>query len=151
VASWLEIPQSDLARIEALARAAFPEECCGLLVGRAGGRSAATRVTRIVESRNLATPSRRNRFEIDPEIQFKLLRELRAEPDDVIGVYHSHPDGRASPSPRDLEDAADESLIWLVTGLSQAAEDERIETRAFGLAPDRSRFEEIPIRGLNGD
>ena len=139
----LGISASDLDHIEALARAALPYEACGLLVGRparAGDRAA--RVTRVVESANLAAPATRDRFEIDPKLQFSLLRELRGSPQAIIGVYHSHPNGRSEPSPRDLADANDPGLIWLVTGVPNIG---RTTSRAFVLAPDADRFHEIAI------
>jgi len=91
------------------ARAAAPEECCGLLIGQ--GR----RVTRLVPAANVHEAPRRF-FTIDPAVQFATLRELRAAGggEDVIGHYHSHPDGPAEPSPRDLAEANDPDAIWIV-------------------------------------
>ena len=46
--------------------------------------------------RNLAdTP---DRFEIDPAEQIKLMRALRGAGREIIGCYHSHPNGSAEPS-----------------------------------------------------
>jgi len=91
------------------ARDAWPEECCGLLVGRG------SRVTRLVRAANVHETPRRF-FTIDPAVQFAILRDLRAAGDkeDVIGHYHSHPNGPAEPSPRDLAEAHDKQAIWIV-------------------------------------
>lgn len=91
------------------ARAAAPEECCGLLVGRGD------HVTRLVPAANVHETPRRF-FTIDPAAQFTVLRELRAANtgEEVIGHYHSHPDGPAEPSPRDLVEANDADAIWIV-------------------------------------
>ncbi len=136
-----------MSRIETLAREAFPYECCGLLIGvaRPDRADAVTRVTRIAESRNLAAPERMDRFEVDPALQFSLMRELRGTGETIVGVYHSHPNGRAAPSPRDREDARDPSLIWLVTAVTGAAP-APASTRAFELTDDLSRFDEIAMR-----
>jgi proteasome lid subunit RPN8/RPN11 len=143
VISRLGMSRDDLRHIERLARDAFPYEACGLLVGlSSGARNTAPRVTRIAESANLAAPKARDRFEIDPKVQFAVLRELRGREEAIIGVFHSHPNGRSEPSPRDLEDANDPDLVWLVTAVTPEG---TATSRAFKLAPDAGRFEEIPI------
>ena len=91
------------------ARSAAPEECCGLLIGQGN------RVTRLVPAANVhETPSRF--FTIDPAVQFSTLRELRAAGGEeaVIGHYHSHPNGPAEPSARDLAEANDPEALWIV-------------------------------------
>ena len=148
--SRIEISRDHVARIEVLARAAFPYECCGLLIGvTEGEEESVVQVTRIAESRNLAAPERRDRFEIDPALQFSLLREMRDAEESIVGVYHSHPNGRPSPSPRDLEDARDPGLIWLVTAVGEVEGEAPVATRAFRLAPDGTRFEEIPLHAVD--
>ena len=102
--SALVLPQGLRAQIAAEARAAHPRECCGLVEGF--GR----RVTALHPSPNLAEGD--DRFEIDPALQFRLLREGRR----VIGCYHSHPGGLARPSPRDLEGAGEDGFVWLIQG-----------------------------------
>lgn len=139
--SRLGMSRDDLKQIERLAREAFPYEACGLLVGRPGdNRGGAASVTRIAESANLAAA--RDRFEIDPKLQFALLRALRGGDEAIVGVFHSHPNGRSEPSPRDLADANDPDLVWLVTGVTASG---ATSSRAFRLVPDAARFEEIPI------
>jgi proteasome lid subunit RPN8/RPN11 len=142
-AARLAVSAADLGRIEALARAALPHEACGLLVGLlARPEDPAARVTRVVESANLAAPEAGDRFEIDPKLQFALLRELRGTSEAIIGVYHSHPNGRSEPSPRDLADANDPDLVWLVTATPETGP---ATSRAFMLTPSADGFREIPI------
>ena len=94
------------------ARAAAPEECCGLIVGI---REPAPRALRLVPARNVH-PEPRRFFEIDPQAQFDTLRQSRASGgrEILLGHYHSHPAGPARPSPRDLAAASDPDLAWLV-------------------------------------
>ena len=66
-------------------------------------------------TRNLAREA--DRFEIDPMEQFRLLKDLRGTERDIVGCYHSHPNGRAEPSPRDLASAAEEHFVWLIAAL----------------------------------
>jgi len=100
--SVLLLPQSLRAQIFAEACAAHPRECCGLLEG------SAERITALHPTRNLAGEP--DRFEIDPIEQFRLMREGRR----IVGCYHSHPGGRAEPSPRDAQCASEVGFLWLV-------------------------------------
>jgi proteasome lid subunit RPN8/RPN11 len=96
------------ARIAGEALAAFPRECCGLMEGVRDGE--AVQVTALHPSPNLADDP--DRFEIDPALQFRLMREGRT----VVGCYHSHPRGTAEPSARDAEYAFDSEFVWLIAG-----------------------------------
>ncbi len=95
------------------ARAAFPNECCGVIEGVR--REGIIEALRLHPSRNLAT--RTDRFEIDPMEQFRLLHALRGTERDIIGCYHSHPDGAPVPSAFDLEMAAEEDFVWLIAAV----------------------------------
>ncbi len=88
------------------ARAAHPRECCGLIEGVRDGET--VRATALHATANLAEAP--DRFQIDPRVQFRLLREGRT----IVGCYHSHPNGRAEPSPRDLEGAGEEDFVWVI-------------------------------------
>src|SRR5258708_11099390 len=111
------IPPAQLRQIAAAAEAAYPGECCGLLVGRAlpGG---AVEVTRVHASANLG--KQRDRFEIDPRLWVDLSRALGKGPQRVVGLYHSHPDGPAQPSAVDLDPAWGEELIWVIVAVAGA-------------------------------
>jgi proteasome lid subunit RPN8/RPN11 len=93
-------------RIAEEALAAFPRECCGLMEGVRDGET--VQVTALHPSPNLADDP--DRFEIDPALQFRLMREGRP----VVGCYHSHPQGTAVPSRRDVESAGEAGLVWLI-------------------------------------
>jgi proteasome lid subunit RPN8/RPN11 len=138
----IHLRRQQLAAIEDAAEAAYPAECCGLLAGSGMPGDGAVRVTRVVASRNLCAGERNDRFEIDPQTHFDLLRELRGGPERVVGHYHSHPDHPARPSPRDLETAYDFSMVWLVTGVDKGR---ATATTAHRVAPGGDGFVEIPI------
>ena len=91
-------------QIEAEGSAAYPNECCGILVGRdVDGRRL---VERLVEGRNaFEADEQYHRFSIDPRQQMKAEREAEAEGKVVLGFYHSHPDHPARPSEYDREHA----------------------------------------------
>ena len=82
------------AMYQAIAKA-YPNEACGLLVGRTEGDGC--HVDRIEVSDNVADDPR-HRFEVDPALRFRLMRDLRGTGQAVVGHFHSHPDGAAEPS-----------------------------------------------------
>lgn len=108
------LPESLRAQILDEARAAHPGECCGLLEGlRAQGASGDEfRVTALHPAQNLAPAP--DRFEIAPEDHIKAFKAARANHHNLIGCYHSHPNGRAEPSMADKAGAGEEDFLWLI-------------------------------------
>jgi len=90
------------------ATAAPDREICGLLFG------SPIRIDRAEPADNVAERPR-DTFEIDPRALIAALRAERAGGEQVIGHYHSHPNGSAEPSPRDLA-AAEPGRLWLIIG-----------------------------------
>ncbi len=123
----LVLPTVLRAQLAAEARAAFPAECCGLIEGLVEADAVAA--VALHPTKNLATA--RNRFEIDPTEHVRLLRALRGTGHDIVGCYHSHPNGRAEPSPHDLEAAADENFAWLIAALGAEADIPRLAAFVF--------------------
>lgn len=114
----IAIAKGLLRRIAAAAERAYPEEGCGLLIGRAepDGR---LRVTDLADSANVADAAmRRCRFEVDPAVRFAIMRRLRGTGMDVVGHWHSHPDGRAEPSTHDAAMAFEPDLAWLIVAVA---------------------------------
>ncbi len=106
----LVLPKALRDQIAREALAAHPAECCGLIEGTYIGD--AVRAARCHPTKNLAAEA--DRFEIDPAQHIALLRTLRGTPTSIVGCYHSHPNGRAQPSPRDLMRAVDDDFLWLI-------------------------------------
>jgi len=69
-----------------------------LLAGRAGV------ILRIFPAVNIAAHPATN-YEIAPAEVCAFMRQMRAEKLDFLGIYHSHPNGKNEPSPRDIERA----------------------------------------------
>jgi proteasome lid subunit RPN8/RPN11 len=101
------------AQLEEEARTAFPKECCGLIEGWRDGDD--FEISVLHPCRNLARE--KDAFEIDPAGQFKLMRALRGTKRAIIGCYHSHPNGRPEPSPRDLAQANEDGFLWLIVAI----------------------------------
>ena len=96
-------------QIEAEGVAAYPNECCGILIGRdvsEAGRVMRRVVDRIEPGRNAFEAGEQyHRFSIDPLQQLKAERAAEAEGKLVLGYYHSHPDHPARPSEYDRQHA----------------------------------------------
>jgi proteasome lid subunit RPN8/RPN11 len=111
----LILPAALRAQLLAEAKTAFPAECCGLLGGVRDGEGVG--VTALHPSANLSsTPN--TAFEIDPALHFRLLRGLRGTGREVVGCYHSHPTGKALPSPRDRANGCEDGFVWVIIATS---------------------------------
>lgn len=118
----IHIPENLLAAITQAAEAAFPKECCGLLVGHEDGTGDFT-LTRIEASPNLAEgeggSGGRDRFLVDPKIHFDLMRQLGDGPEQIIGNYHSHPGPDARPSEHDRQSAFYPGHVWVIVAVPE--------------------------------
>jgi proteasome lid subunit RPN8/RPN11 len=93
--------------ILAHAASEHPLEACGLLLGSSGVidevRPAANR-----------SPTPGTHFDLDPTALLETHREARETGRQLLGWYHSHPNGRPDPSPADAAQAADPGKLWLI-------------------------------------
>ena len=91
-----------LARMAAHAQAVYPEECCGILLGRM--EPSGVFVGRVLPCENAAPAAdRRRRFTIEPQVVLDAIRSLGDGPEQLVGFYHSHPNRDAALSPTDME------------------------------------------------
>jgi proteasome lid subunit RPN8/RPN11 len=97
----LSIPAGAAAELAAQAHACYPREACGFLVGGRDGARAT--VSSVQPAENRAESD--DRFRIDAIDVFEAQRAARAADEELIGVFHSHPDRDARPSGTDVEDA----------------------------------------------
>ena len=112
----IRIPENLLAAITQAAEAAFPKECCGLLVGHEDVAGASI-LTRVLPSPNMAEGDGKDLFLVDAKIQFDLMRELGNGPEQIIGNYHSHPGADAAPSETDRQSAFYPGHIWVIVAV----------------------------------
>lgn len=138
----LRLAPADLAVIRDDAARAYPNECCGLLTGRDQGTAVV--VTGVHPSPNVTDGDPRLGFEVDPRLRFDLMRATEDATDGtrIVGHYHSHPDGPAEPSARDLEQAHEPDLIWVIC---RATESGAGAVDAFRLDPDRRGFTRLDL------
>lgn len=131
----LRLDPTAAAAVRAHLLRAYPEEGCGVLLGREVG--ADRFVERAIGFANAREDSRHDRYLIAPDQFLVAEREARAGGQDVLGVFHSHPDHPARPSGFDLEHA------WpYYSYLIVSVEGGRIaEARSWRLAEDRASFD----------
>jgi proteasome lid subunit RPN8/RPN11 len=123
---------------------AYPEEGCGVLLGRDLGSERI--VERTLALDNQRADSRHNRYLLSPEQLLAAEREARAVALDVVGFFHSHPDHPARPSAFDLEHAWP-YYSYLIVGVERGR---AAEARSWRLADDRSRFDPEDLRTPEG-
>jgi proteasome lid subunit RPN8/RPN11 len=135
----ISITPSTLAAIQAHARAAYPEECCGLLLATAEslvrGPQPTAQIIEAIPAQNLAHANRSVRFTLDPRAYIHADSEARQRGLLVVGCYHSHPDHPAIPSGTDVSLAWEDFLYMIVPTTSSAAESPRV-WRYVGHAPE---------------
>ena len=95
-------------QIEAEGAAAYPNECCGMMLGRDVLEHGVKlrRVQKLVAGTNtFSADEQYHRFSIDPLQQLKVEKEAEKEGLMLVGYYHSHPDHPARPSEYDRQHA----------------------------------------------
>lgn len=135
----LVISPRHLQTIGRHATASYPDECCGVLIGRA--LEDATVVERVLSVGNERQDSRHNRFLISPETVLAAQKEARALGLDIVGYYHSHPDHPARPSDFDREHA----WPWVSYLIVSLQGRKVVDTRSWRLREDRESFDEEVI------
>ncbi len=128
------------------AQEVYPEECCGVLVGPSSSEAPEPdcQVTALWPVDNREVGDRRRGYTLSPEDLLEVYRRARREGREVIGYYHSHPDGEAVPSRRDLAEAVT-GVRYLIVEVTQSGVG---EMRCWRLRSDQSGFdEELLIRG----
>ena len=133
----LILPARVHARIVEASRLAYPSECCGLIEGVR--EEASVRAIAAHATRNIAEGD--DRFEIDPAEHIAILVSLRHGGTEIVGCYHSHPNGKCEPSARDMEAAFGDNFLWLIGALGSDGRD--VTLRAFELRATGQR--EVPI------
>ena len=136
------VPTDVVDAILAQAEAQRPSECCGLLVGRTDVVVAA------VAMRNASTTPA-STYELDSREHIDLRRTLRKflPPLEIVGVYHSHPDGPARPSVTDVAEAHYPGWLHVIVGWGGGG----AEVRGFLLSRENvTPVELVPVSAGGG-
>lgn len=107
----LRIPRTIVNQILHHAQHAEGEEICGLIAGRGGV------FTRCYPVANVAR-DKRYRFQMDPKGQIDAMRAMRAAGEELMAIYHSHPDAPATPSATDIAQDEYPDVLYLIVSLT---------------------------------
>ena len=108
-----------LERVIEHAKSKYPQESCGLLVG-------AGSATRFIPMENALGSS--SGYEMDPGSLISTFRDLRSTGEELLAIYHSHPQGPARPSTSDVGRAYYPEAAHLIVSLADL---ERPQAAAF--------------------
>ncbi|HEX3967723.1 MAG TPA: M67 family metallopeptidase [Edaphobacter sp.] len=147
----LRIDYADYEALRAHGEETYPNECCGVLLGRnvagEGNSAAATNhVRQIMRAGNTRTDSAHNRYNIAPQELVKIQRQARGLGLDIVGFYHSHPDHPAQWSKTDFAEAHWLGCSYIITSVEQG---KAVTTNSFllrGTAEDDKKFEDEAIQ-----
>lgn len=127
----VKLPQSVYDAIIAHAREGKPEEVCGIVRGEGLTATQAQRAQNMAEDRVI-------HYEVDT----KTLLEFTRYEDEMVGVYHSHPESEAYPSATDAWIAEYPNKIYFICSLEH---DDAPVVRAYRMT---AHFWELDVPGL---
>jgi proteasome lid subunit RPN8/RPN11 len=131
----LMISDQLLESIREHGKRAYPNECCGVLLGRM--ENSRKSVVELRQMENAREDSPRNRYPISPRDLLEAEKAARALGLDIVGVYHSHPDHPARPSEFDREHA----FPWYSYIIVSVRGGEPLDLTSWTLRDDRSAFD----------
>ncbi len=127
------------ASIRALGAAAYPNEGCGVLLGRFDGSRC--QVVAATSGTNTNTEQARDRYLLDPLDIVRADRDARARDLDIVGFWHSHPDHPARPSQFDTDHAWLDYVYLIVTTTAAGAGD----LNGFTLSAEGGPFDQLEL------
>lgn len=129
----LKISRVLLEKLSQHAEETYPDECCGVLVGRFNETRDKV-VTSAVKCANVRTDSPHSRYQISPVELVRIQRESRLMGSEIVGFYHSHPDHPPMWSTTDLAEAHWTGCSYVITSVEQGR---AIRTKSFSLLGDQ--------------
>jgi [CysO sulfur-carrier protein]-S-L-cysteine hydrolase len=105
----LRIPKEIHEAIVDHAQNGFPLEVCGILGGNDGVVSSHFPMTN--------TDASNEHFMMEPKEQFAVVKALRARGEEMLVIYHSHPESPARPSQEDIRLALTPNVYHLIVSL----------------------------------
>ncbi|MDO8302583.1 MAG: M67 family metallopeptidase [Sedimentisphaerales bacterium] len=105
----LKLSQAIYEQMVEQARREAPIEACGMLAGK---NSVVARHFAMTNSDQSS-----DHFMMEPKEQFGVIKQIRAEGLDFLGVYHSHPASPARPSQEDIRLALTGGIAYVIVSL----------------------------------
>lgn len=114
----------------------LPAEACGLLAGLNDRVSQLYPVTNILHSQV--------RYQMDPQEQLRAFQDIDDAGLELLGIYHSHPNGPDKPSPTDIAEAYYPQAVYLIWSLKTGI------WRCHGYKIQKGVVKETPLSILDG-
>jgi [CysO sulfur-carrier protein]-S-L-cysteine hydrolase len=101
-------PDYELMRLDVASRS--PEEACGLLAGQLIGERYEVMI--VFPTTNMLHST--TRYRIEPAELLASFNQMEAQGFELVGIYHSHPNGPDGPSPTDIAEAYYPEAAYLI-------------------------------------
>ena len=137
--SVLRLPRAVFEAIRAHAEQAYPQECCGALVGQP--TTDGWHIRSAIPAANATAGSARSRYEIAPLELVRIDRDARLHGLAIAGFYHSHPDHPGHWSSTDLAEAHWLGCSYVITAVSQGKATVTSSFLLAGATEEEKRFE----------
>ncbi len=150
----LRLNYADYAALRAHGEETYPDECCGILLGKADN-AGGNEVRQTIRAGNTRTDSAHNRYNIAPHELIMAQRVGRRSGMDIVGFYHSHPDHPAHWSETDLAEAHWLGCSYVITAVEQGKAAVTNAFRLRGACEEEKEFVdeaiEISVEAADGD
>ncbi|PIU91761.1 MAG: hypothetical protein COS63_00500 [Anaerolineae bacterium CG06_land_8_20_14_3_00_57_67] len=117
-----------------------PLEACGLL----GGKNDQVEITLGVRNADRSPL----RFRMEARAQWRAFRQIEDRGLELVGIYHSHPNGPAYPSPTDVAEAM-YPVVQVVWWLEEGAKHSLSKWQARGFWIEGGRVSEVALQVIN--
>ncbi len=134
----LVLKNSDLQKIYEHCQDEYPNEACGILAGHQGT------VEKIYSMEN-AEPSPAF-YIMEPQEQFRVMKEMRYAGLELVGIYHSHTGSQAYPSATDVSLAYYPEAVYLIVTLL-----DRKLPLARGFSIVEGKITEVRVEVISGE
>jgi proteasome lid subunit RPN8/RPN11 len=141
----IKIASALLREIYDHTEASYPNECCGLIIGKPDREGRVAHTFR--KCRNLNKERARDRYELDPLDMLRAQREFENTEWDIVGIYHSHPDHPSRPSKTDT-DAAFPGYSYVIISVREGTV---ASANSWVLNEGEKKFYEEPLVAIQGD
>ena len=129
----LQIPASMVAEILAHAQDGYPEEVCGIIAGK-GCQAVA-----LHRGRNVSTTPHTS-YELDLDT-LAMQIDFEAGGLELVGIYHSHPNGPELPSVTDIARAYYPDAVYIICSLA-----DRENPSVLGFRITEGKLEQAPLK-----
>ena len=130
----LKLKKELLERIVKHSLAEFPYEACGILAGKERN------IQKVYEMIN--TDKSPQTFFMDAKEQLRVMKEIRNQGEEMLGIYHSHVASEAHPSSHDVELALYPEVSYVIISLKDK---KNPSVRSFKIVKGKITEEELKI------